>query len=75
MAKKSKIQIINNKKALILLLVVLTFVAGFLVARAKYKPQITETRLMVEEKNTEVDVLKSKIRELEQKIELQEVEF
>ena len=71
MAKKSNNSLQNasqNKTVMVIILLAVGFIAGFLVARTRYKPQINTMFNMVMEKDAEVTDLKTQIELYEAKI-------
>lgn len=59
--KKIKVADKHQKKLWMILVLIVVFGAGFLVARARYKPQIQATYNLVVEKQAEVDDLQAQI--------------
>ena len=53
-----------HKKFWVMVAIVLAFVAGFLVARVRYKPQIQTTYNMVVEREAIIQELRSTIEQL-----------
>lgn len=61
MASKKKVSTStdNSMKVILIVSLALAFVAGYLVSRARYKPQILELNKMVIEKDTTISDLKA----------------
>lgn len=59
MAKKSSRSNDTQMKAFIIVALIAAFIGGYLVARAKYKPQIVELSKMVLEKDSEMNKMKT----------------
>ncbi len=62
----------SQKKIWIIVVLLLVFSAGFLLARARYKPQIRETFNMVMEREDAIRDLETKIKAYEDKIMMEE---
>ncbi len=75
MAKKTKTNNIDQRKLFVIIMLLVAFSAGFLVARARYKPQIKSTFEMVMERENAIDDLKSKVEEYKEKLEEDRREF
>ena len=58
----------DNRKLIILIVLFIAFAAGFLVARARYKPQIRETFNMVQEREQKINELKEVIKSYENQL-------
>lgn len=58
----------SNRKLMILILLLLVFSAGFLIARVRYKPQIRATFNMVQEREDKIRELKEVIKGYENQI-------
>jgi hypothetical protein len=65
---KSKTFIGQHTALTVALIIVLSFAAGFLLARAKYKPQIKQTFDMVMERENTISELQSKIQDFESQL-------
>ena len=68
MAKKTTKNIAQDKTVMIAILLIVGFIAGFLVARTRYKPQIVTTYNIVQEQKTEIADLKLQISAYKAKI-------
>ncbi|HVT01681.1 MAG TPA: hypothetical protein VHE53_05655 [Patescibacteria group bacterium] len=68
MAKKSTNNVTQDKTLMIVVLLIVGFLIGFLVARARYKPQIMETYNIVQEQKAEISDLKLQISAYKAKI-------
>ena len=55
---------------MILILLLLVFSAGFLIARVRYKPQITTTFNMVQEREQKINDLREVIKSYENQLML-----
>lgn len=76
MANKAKVASTrDNKKIWIIIILILVFVAGFLVARTRYKPQIEQSFNMIMEREDKITNLQNQITELENKMRLENVQF
>ncbi len=75
MAKKTKTNNIDQRKLFVIIMLLVAFSAGFLVARARYKPQIKSTFEMVMERENAIDDLKSKVEEYKEQLEEDRREF
>lgn len=60
-----------QKKLWILIVLLFVFAAGFLIARARYKPQIRTSFDMVMERETLINDLKTRIQAYEDKIRME----
>ena len=60
----------SNRKLMILILLLLVFSAGFLIARVRYKPQIRATFNMVQEREDKIRELKEVIKSYENQLKL-----
>ena len=60
----------HNNLLLILLIAIVAFSAGFVIARARYKPQLRETFNMVMEREDKIDELQSKVQEIENQMKM-----
>ncbi len=58
----------THRKIWIIAAILLAFVAGLLVSRVRYKPQITATFNMVQDQTQEISALNARIKTLEDKI-------
>lgn len=58
----------THRKIWIIVAILLAFVAGFLVSRVRYKPQITATFNLVADQTQEISQLKTQLQTLENKI-------
>lgn len=58
----------HNKKIWIFIILLLVFAAGFLVARARYKPQIRTSFDMVMEREGTIAELEAKVKAYEEKM-------
>lgn len=68
----SKLNLTNpSSKFMILIVLLLVFSAGFLVARARYKPQIRTSFDMVMEREELINDLKTRITTYEDKIRME----
>lgn len=70
MAKKITITK-SNRKLMILILLLLVFSTGFLIARVRYKPQIRATFNMVQEREQKINELREVIKSYENQIMMQ----
>ena len=55
----------THRKIWIILAILLAFVAGLLVSRVRYKPQITATFNLVQDQQQEISALNARIQALE----------
>lgn len=58
----------DNRKLIILIVLLIAFAAGFLVARTRYKPQIRATFNMVQEREDKIAELKEVIKSYEKQL-------
>jgi len=58
----------NNKLFVIVLIAIVAFAAGFAIARAKYKTQLSQTFDMVMEREGMISGLQEKLKSIEQKM-------
>lgn len=61
----------DNRKLIILVVLLIAFAAGFLVARTRYKPQIRETFNMVQEREQTISELQEVIKSYENQMMMQ----
>lgn len=62
---KSKSFIGQHTALTVVIIIVVAFIAGFILARAKYKPQIRESFDMVMEREGRIAELESKLKDYE----------
>ena len=62
----------DNKLFVILLIALVAFAAGFAIARAKYKTQLTQTYDMVMEREGMISGLQEKLKNFEKKMMMNE---
>lgn len=58
----------SNRKLIIVIVLLIAFAAGFLVARTRYKPQIRETFNMVQEREQKISELREVIKSYENQL-------
>ncbi|OGH16639.1 MAG: hypothetical protein A3C30_04395 [Candidatus Levybacteria bacterium RIFCSPHIGHO2_02_FULL_40_18] len=58
----------DNRKLIIIIVLLIAFAAGFLIARTRYKPQIRETFNMVQEREQTINELREVIKSYENQI-------
>ncbi len=58
----------SHRKIWIIVAILLAFVAGLLVSRVRYKPQIMATFNLVQDQQQEISALNARIKALEDKI-------
>ena len=58
----------DNRKLVIIVVLFIAFAAGFLVARARYKPQLRETFNMVQERELKISELREVIKSYENQL-------
>lgn len=58
----------THRKFWVIAAILLAFVAGLLVSRVRYKPQITATFNLVQDQQQEISALNTRIKALEDKI-------
>ena len=57
-----------HKKFWVIVAIVLAFIAGFLVARVRYKPQIQASFKMVIDREDEISNLRQQVQQIEDKM-------
>jgi len=58
----------HNNLLLIILIAIVAFSAGFVIARARYKPQLRETFNMVMEREDKINKLEDKVETIERQM-------
>ena len=58
----------DNRKIVLVIVLLVVFLAGFLIARTRYKPQIRATFNMVQEREDQIKELKEVIKSYEKQM-------